>query len=91
MSVLYSKSDVLLIVTLRENSFEIGCSLRGTPINTHLMLFTSFRDSWMFMEADGSLEIVFRRLSRLSLSVALDDAPLLALNDEQIDAFPKEL
>lgn len=54
------------------------------------MLLTSFTDSCrldivlMFV----SFEMVLRRLSRFSLPVEL---PLLALNEEQIDALPNEL
>lgn len=51
------------------------------------MLFASFNDSCT-CELVGSLKNVFKRLSKFSLPVEL---PLLALNDEQIDAFPNEL
>lgn len=54
------------------------------------MLLTSFNDSCrlaIVLEL-GSLEMVLSRLSRFSLPVEL---PLLALNDEQIDALPNEL
>lgn len=56
------------------------------------MLLTSLIDSCIFdIVLLGSFEIVFNRLSRFSLPVVVVELPLLALNDEQIEAFPKEL
>lgn len=56
------------------------------------MLLTSFNDSCIFgIVLLGSLAIVLRRLSKFSLPVVAVELPLLALNDEQIDALPKEL
>lgn len=56
------------------------------------MLLTSFNESCMFaMVFPGSFEIVLRRLSRFSLPVVVVELPLLALNDEQIEALPNEL
>lgn len=61
------------------------------------MLLASFNDSCIlaFVSFDISIiciDIFFRRLSGLSLpAVVVVELPLLALNDEQIDAFPKEL
>lgn len=57
------------------------------------MLLTSFNDSCklaIVLEL-GSFEMVFRRLSRFSLPVVVVELPLLALNDEQMDALPNEL
>lgn len=56
------------------------------------MLLTSFNDSCIWAIALlGSFEIVLRRLSRFSLPVVVVELPLLALNDEQMDALPNEL
>lgn len=56
------------------------------------MLLTSFNDSCIFaIVLLGSFEIVLRRLSRFSLPVVVVELPLLALNDEQMEALPNEL
>lgn len=56
------------------------------------MLLTSFNDSCIVaIVLPGSFEIVLSRLSRFSLPVVVVELPLLALNDEQIDALPNEL
>lgn len=57
------------------------------------MLLTSFNDSCIFaIVLPGSFEMVLRRLSRFSFPVVVVvELPLLALNDEQIDALPNEL
>lgn len=59
---------------------------------SYRMLLTSFNDSCILaIVLLGSLDIVFKRLSRFSLPVVAVELPLFALNDEQIDALPKEL
>lgn len=56
------------------------------------MLLTSFNDSCILAIVwPGSLEMVLRRLSRFSLPVVVVELPLLALNDEHMEALPNEL
>lgn len=56
------------------------------------MLLTSFNDSCMVaIVLPGSFEIVLSKLSKFSLPVVVVELPLLALNDEQMDALPNEL